>query len=68
LDADRDIGLLLPCNVVVRADGSDATLVQAPDPHVRVDVSSCPELTLSDEERAPLVGWSRALNRWRCGA
>ena len=32
LAADRDIGPLLPCNVVVRADGPDATLVQALDP------------------------------------
>src|SRR5215204_4599618 len=36
LEADREIGLLLPCNVVVRADGPDATLVQALDPHVMV--------------------------------
>ena len=44
LDADRDIGLLLPCNVVVRADGRDATLVQALDPQVMVQVSGRPEL------------------------
>jgi uncharacterized protein (DUF302 family) len=31
LQADRHIGVLLPCNVVVRADG-DATLVEAVDP------------------------------------
>jgi len=31
LTADRRIGLLLPCNVVVRADG-DGTLVEAVDP------------------------------------
>lgn len=31
LEADRSIGLLLPCNVVVRRDG-DHTLVQALDP------------------------------------
>jgi uncharacterized protein (DUF302 family) len=44
LDADRDIGLLLPCNVVVRADGPDATLVQALDPKVMVDVTGPVEL------------------------
>ena len=44
LDADRDIGLLLPCNVVVRADGPDATLVQALDPQVMVQVAGEPEL------------------------
>ncbi|WP_327171292.1 DUF302 domain-containing protein [Streptomyces sp. NBC_01336] len=31
LDADRNIGLLLPCNVVIRAEGSQ-TVVQALDP------------------------------------
>jgi uncharacterized protein (DUF302 family) len=44
LDADRGIGLLLPCNVVVRADGPDATLVQALDPQVMVQVTGRPEL------------------------
>ncbi|MFE6051433.1 DUF302 domain-containing protein [Kitasatospora sp. NPDC056446] len=33
--ADRRIGLLLPCNVVVRADG-DATVVEAVDPQTMV--------------------------------
>jgi N-acetylglucosamine malate deacetylase 2 len=44
LEADRDIGLLLPCNVVVRADGPDATLVQALDPQTMVEVTGKPEL------------------------
>jgi uncharacterized protein (DUF302 family) len=44
LDADRNIGLLLPCNVVVRADGPDATFVQALDPQVMVQVTGAPEL------------------------
>ncbi|WP_031071753.1 DUF302 domain-containing protein [Streptomyces sp. NRRL WC-3742] len=35
LQADRRIGLLLPCNVVVRADG-DATVVEAVDPQTLV--------------------------------
>ena len=46
LQADRQIGLLLPCNVVVRADpGSassphgEATIVEALDPHVMADVA-----------------------------
>ncbi|MFE3202440.1 DUF302 domain-containing protein [Embleya sp. NPDC059237] len=38
LEADRAIGLLLPCNVVVRRDGK-RTLVQALDPMTMVALS-----------------------------
>jgi uncharacterized protein (DUF302 family) len=50
LDADRDIGLLLPCNVVVRADGPSATVVQAMDPQIMVQVTGRPELRAVAEE------------------
>lgn len=43
LEVERDIGLLLPCNVVVRRDG-DRTLVQALDPQVMVSLPDRPEL------------------------
>ena len=43
LEVERDIGLLLPCNVVVRRDG-DQTLVQALDPQVMVSLPGRPEL------------------------
>ncbi|MFF7340801.1 DUF302 domain-containing protein [Streptomyces sp. NPDC008163] len=38
LEADRSIGLLLPCNVVVRAEG-DEVIVQAVDPGTMVALS-----------------------------
>ena len=38
LSADRAVGLLLPCNVVVRAAG-DCTIVQALDPRAIADVA-----------------------------
>ncbi|MBD0676812.1 DUF302 domain-containing protein [Streptomyces sp. CBMA156] len=38
LQADRRIGLLLPCNVVVRADG-DGTVVEAVDPQTMVTLA-----------------------------
>ena len=43
LQADRSIGLLLPCNVVVRAAG-DGTVVEALDPQVMVTLTGRPEL------------------------
>ncbi len=43
LEIDRSIGLLLPCNVVVRRDG-DRTVVQALDPQVMVSLPGLPEL------------------------
>jgi uncharacterized protein (DUF302 family) len=55
LAADRAIGLLLPCNVVVRADGPDATLVEAMDPQVMVTVTGEPGLApVADEASARL--------------
>ena len=55
LDADRDIGLLLPCNVVVRADGPDATVVQALDPQVMVGVAGKAELKPVADEAAQRI-------------
>ena len=39
LEAEPSIGLLLPCNVVVRAVGADSTLVEAMDPKVMVTLT-----------------------------
>jgi uncharacterized protein (DUF302 family) len=51
LDAERSLGLLLPCNVVVRA--SDAgTIVEILDPQVMVTVTNRPELTAVADEAA----------------
>ncbi|MCX2180810.1 DUF302 domain-containing protein [Streptomyces sp. SKN60] len=52
LEADRHIGLLLPCNVVVRsADGEPGrTVVEAMDPQLMVSVTGRPELAPVAEE------------------
>ena len=39
LQTEESIGLLLPCNVVVRSVGPDRTVVEALDPQMMVDVT-----------------------------
>ncbi len=51
LAVEPGIGLLLPCNVVVRRDG-DYTLVQALDPQVMVNLPGRPELQGVADEAA----------------
>lgn len=52
VEANRQIGLLLPCNVVVRADPDHAgtVLVEAMDPGLLVEVTGEPELRPVAEE------------------
>ncbi|HEX6467714.1 MAG TPA: DUF302 domain-containing protein [Streptosporangiaceae bacterium] len=59
LDTDRQIGLLLPCNVVVRTEGED-TLVEALDPHVMVSATHQPALEPIADEAAQRL--TRALS------
>lgn len=54
LEIDREIGLLLPCNVVVRGD-TDGTVVQALDPQTMVAITGRPELKpVADDATARL--------------
>jgi uncharacterized protein (DUF302 family) len=52
IDVDRQIGLLLPCNVVVRSDpdNADAILIEAMNPQLLVDVTGEPRLNPIAEE------------------
>lgn len=50
LDVQREIGLLLPCNVVVRAAGDRQSVVQALDPQIMVTVPEIDDLQpIADE-------------------
>lgn len=49
VEADRSIGLLLPCNVVVRASGNSTT-VEFLDPQVMADVADNPEVKAVADE------------------
>ena len=60
LESDRDIGLLLPCNVIVRA-ADDRTVVAALDPQIMVTLSESTALRpVADDAAARL---DRALSR-----
>ncbi|MCK8434655.1 DUF302 domain-containing protein [Streptomyces sp. D2-8] len=62
LEADRGIGLLLPCNVVVRRDG-DTTLVQALDPGTMVTLTGLDTLKpVADDATARLDSALSALS------
>ena len=57
---DRQIGLLLPCNVVVRTDPDDATrvLVEAMNPQLLVQVTGNPALQdVADLAAFPYYTW-----------
>ncbi|MGB0970968.1 MAG: DUF302 domain-containing protein [Mycobacterium sp.] len=57
VNTDRQIGLLLPCNVVVRADTTnvDTVIIDAMDPQVMVQLSDGPGLRqVADEAAAKL--------------
>jgi uncharacterized protein (DUF302 family) len=61
LAIDRSIGLLLPCNVVVRATAA-GTLVEALDPQVMVTLTGQPELKpVADEVARRLASALAAL-------
>ena len=65
VNVDRQIGLLLPCNVVVRADreSQDTVLVEAMDPQVLVDVTREAELRpVADEVGSKLQAAIDSLN------
>lgn len=52
LQAEPDVGLLLPCNVVVRALSDGRTLVEALDPVKQLAVADAPALsTLAEDVR-----------------
>lgn len=50
LQADPELGALLPCNVVLRAGADGQTEVLAIDPHTMMGVSDTPELAEVAEE------------------
>ena len=63
LDIDRSIGLLLPCNVVIRAVPA-GTVVEALDPQVMVTLTGRPELKpVANEVARRLGGALAALTR-----
>jgi uncharacterized protein (DUF302 family) len=65
LGIDRSIGLLLPCNVVVRAT-ADGTLVEALDPQVMVTLTGQPELKpVADEVARRLASALAAITSLR---
>ncbi|HSM09291.1 MAG TPA: DUF302 domain-containing protein, partial [Gemmatimonadota bacterium] len=61
LQADADIGLLLPCNVVVQESGDGETIVEALDPVIQLSVAESAGLEeLAEEVRSRLA---RVLDR-----
>ena len=63
LQAEESVGLLLPCNVVVRAAGEDRTVVEALDPLTMVEVTGNTALQpVADDAAARLRAALNALS------
>lgn len=63
LDTEADVGLLLPCNVIVYQDG-EQTAVAALDPATMVDLTRNPDLeTIADDARARLQRVIEAMSK-----
>ena len=60
LAADRSVGLLLPCNVVVREAGPSDTVVEILDPQVISQVSAAPDLDEIAQEARQLLNTALA--------
>ena len=56
LQAEPSIGLLLPCNVVVRAVDDSTTLVEAVDPELMVELTGNAELRAIADEATNRLG------------
>lgn len=56
LQAEESIGLLLPCNVVVRSIDGDRTIIQTLDPQVMVRLTENPALAEVAEDAAARLG------------
>ncbi len=52
LGVDRSLGLLLPCNIVVRSTADDGTIVEILDPQIMVTLTDRPELKPVADEAA----------------
>lgn len=62
IEADPDIGLLLPCNVVVRQDDAGKVQVEFMDPNAVLDLVNKPEIhQLASEVRQKLERVMQAL-------
>lgn len=55
IEADPSVGVLLPCNVVLREDGPD-TIVEAMDPGAALGIVDTPEVRPVAEEAAARLG------------
>ena len=56
LEAEPSIGLLLPCNIVVRSTPDDTTIVEAVDPQTMVALTANPGLQqVADDARRRLT-------------
>ena len=69
LNIDREIGLLLPCNILVRADPDDAghIIVEAMDPGILLEVTGVPALIAIADEVTTKLGAAIASLESRCG-